>query len=177
MILLFKTCWCSFKSLVSLVSLDFVWILIPFSFCSPRCPSPKHHLWLLQEARYTGNAVEMQNVLWLWLVHTVLHEQQARSVSLLRALWDSTLAAVSRIWTVRDANRAIFPFKARTRPLARLLFGLGSRIFAVGVKRELGGLPVNLPALVLSCLSCLTFTKRCSADLECPGRLFGGRWL
>lgn len=39
----------------------------------------------------------MQNVFWLWPVHTVLHEQQAWSVSLLRALWDSALATVSGV--------------------------------------------------------------------------------
>lgn len=82
------------------------------------------------------------------------------------------------IWMVKDVNRAIFPFKACIWSVSKLPFELGSRVLAVSMKTELGRLPVNLPDLLLSYVSCLTYTKHCSTTLECyrsTGGLFRGR--
>lgn len=89
-----KICSYGSNSLVSLVPLKFMASYVPLFLCARR-PSSQHHLWLLQEAWHTRDALEVQDVLRLWPVHTVLHEQQARSVACLWALWDGALAAVS----------------------------------------------------------------------------------
>lgn len=65
------------------------------SSCPCRRAPLQHHLRQLQEARHHGHALEVQGVLRLRPVHAVLHEQQARPGSRLRALRDGALAAVS----------------------------------------------------------------------------------
>ena len=60
-----------------------------------RRPPPQHHLRLLQEARAAGHALEMPYLLRLRSLHAMLHAQQARPGSRLRALRDGPLAPVS----------------------------------------------------------------------------------